>query len=467
MKFNFLDIAIIFVWLTLTLGAGIVAGLRANFESFWAGGRSAPTLPLVFSVAATQVGAGAIAGIASATWSGGIGFGLVSLSSTVVGFLLVANYAPLLKRFGDSYGAFTLPQIFRVRYGRTTQVAAALVIIVTYLAILSAQFLATSGLLAMGSGLDLRVAIIFATAGVVFYSAFAGIRGDIATDLWHFAGMSIGLFAVLLPAVIISYSFFGWSQQVPDRIWNPLTFGGPAFLVVGLAAGGIVPMLMPELWAKVYASRSAKESRRVMTLAALAVIPFYLLAIYLGLAGSVMNRELRSPDDLVFAQMTELLPAGLLGVAFATFLSVVISSANSLMLVVSSAVLGDLMNEEAGSDPSLLRSRWLTAASGVAGAALAFAVPDLVRLLLGAFYMLLVLGAPLVGVLVWKRATRAGATWAIACGALITLVFLLIAPQIAFLPGFISSIIIFIVVSLLTRHADSEDPELALKLRKV
>jgi len=68
-------------------------------------------------------------------------------------------------------------------------------------------------------------------------------------------------------------------------------------------------------------------------------------------------------------------------------------------------------------------------------------------------------------VLVWKRATRVGATWAIACGALITLIFLLIAPQIAFLPGFISSILIFIVVSLLTRHGDSEDPDLALKLR--
>src|SRR5262249_26955691 len=150
----------VFLWLTWTLGVGIFAGLRGGFESYWAGDRSASLLRLTVSVTASQVGAGALIGIASATSQRGTGFGLVSLFSTVVGFLLVAYYAPLLRRFGDEYGAFTLAQIFQVRYGRSTQVAAAIVILICYLAILSAQFLATSGLLALSSGMDMRLAIL-------------------------------------------------------------------------------------------------------------------------------------------------------------------------------------------------------------------------------------------------------------------------------------------------------------------
>src|SRR5438552_2613704 len=101
MNLNWIDIVIVIAWLTLTLGAGIVAGLRSTFEGYWASGRNAHWLPLVFSVVATQVGAGAIIGIASATWRAGTGFGVVSLCSTLIGFLLVGHYAPLLKRFGD------------------------------------------------------------------------------------------------------------------------------------------------------------------------------------------------------------------------------------------------------------------------------------------------------------------------------------------------------------------------------
>ncbi len=465
MSLGILDIIIVMIWLTLTLGAGIVAGLRTTVSGYWASERSAKLLPLVLSVIATQVGAGAVIGIASATWEAGLGFGLVSLFSSFAGFLLVARYAPILKRFGDKYKAITLPDFFRVRYGRIPQLAGAAVILFTYFSVLAAQFLATSTLISMGTGIDLTVAIVFATVGVILYTAFAGILGDIVTDIWHFAGMVVVLFLILLPAIGQEYTLTGWMDRVPAEIWSPVTFGGYAFVIAGLLFGAVVPMLMPELWMKVYASRTAQDGRKVMVWAAFGIIPFYLLAMYLGLLGNVEFSNLGSGDELVFSEIGALFPAGLLGLGIASILSVTISSANSLIVVIGATIFKDLMGRDVDSEGSLRTSRITVGICGLIGAILALAIPDIVQLLLNAFYMLLVLGPALVGVFVWKRATSKAATWSIILGALGTLSFLFIAPTEAFLPGLVLSILAFLIVTFLTRHSKTENQDLVTSLR--
>jgi solute:Na+ symporter, SSS family len=464
---TWVDIGLIVVWLTVTLGAGMLAGARTSVSGFWVSDRSARVLPLILSVVSTQVGAGAIIGIASATWAAGIGFGLVSLVSTVVGFLLVARLAPVLKAFGDHYQAITLPDLLRVRYGRATQLVSAVIILFTYLSLLAAQFLATSTLIAMSSGTPLEIAVVFAVVGVIVYSAFAGIRGDIVTDTWHCLGMGAVLFLLLCPALVLRYPLGGWIREVPARIWNPVTFGGYAFLGLGLLFGAVIPLLQPELWMKVYASRSPREARRVMVFSAfsaLGVIPFYLAAIFLGVLGHMRYQKLPSGDQLVFAQIVDVLRPGWMGLGVACILSVIISTANSLIVVLSATVCSDLLGRGKGSGSSLVGSRVMTALCGIAGAATALIIPDLVQLLLNAFYMLLVVAPALVGVFAWRRATSRGAFWSITLGGLSTLAFMFVSPKEAFLPGLIVSSVAFVLLSLFSKHSAGEEQEIAATL---
>ena len=201
-----------------------------------------------------------------------------------------------------------------------------------------------------------------------------------------------------------------------------------------------------------------------MNYSAFLVVPFYLIAIYLGLLGHAKYPELANGDMLVYVEMAELLPHGLLGLGVAAVLSVVLSSANTLILVVGAAVLRDILGKKAGVDQSLLPSRLVNAASGVIAATLALVVPSIVQLLLNAFYMLLVLGPALIGVFHWKRANRSAATWSIAVGALCTTATLLVAPGIAFLPGVLFSAITFVIISYLRPHATTEEPSLYVQL---
>jgi solute:Na+ symporter, SSS family len=451
-----LDLTVVFAWVAITLGAGIFAGLRASTDAYWVNRRSTGTLRLLFTIVSTQVGAGAILGVASATFSSGIGFGLVALVSTVTGFAALSYIAPALKRFGDHHRAITLAEIFRVRYGRPVQVAASLVILFTYICILAVQFLGASYLVTMGTGWAVKSTIVLAALSGIVYSAFAGIKGDIVTDTLHFWAKAVVFLLFLFPMLMLRHPPAEWSGAVPAAIWSPLTFGGYPFLVVGLLLGFIIPLLSPELWIKIYAGRTAPEARWVMLLAGLLVIPFYSFAIFTGVLGYALYNGRIQSDMVVIRLVTDTLPAGLLGLGLAAIYSDVISTANTITVVIAGTIFRDLLRMDPTLVSNLRASRMITAAVGIAGALMAIASADLVQLMLNAYYMVIVVGPALAGVALWPRATAKGAVAAIVLGALTTVAFLFITPKEAFLPGLLVCALSFVAVSLATEHSPGE-----------
>jgi Na+/proline symporter len=451
-----LDLTVVFAWVSITLGIGIFAGLRASTDAYWVNRRSTGTLRLLFTIVSTQVGAGAILGVASATFSSGLGFGLVALVSTVTGFIALAYIAPALKRFGDHHRAITLSEIFRVRYGRPVQVAASLVILFTYICILAVQFLGASYLVTLGTGWTVKFTIVLAALSGIVYSAFAGIKGDIVTDTLHFWAKAVVFLLLLVPMLMYRHPPAEWAGSVPAAIWSPLTFGGYPFLVVGLLLGFIIPLLSPELWIKIYAGRTAPEARRVMLIAGLLVIPFYSFAMFIGVLGyALYNGQIQS-DIVTIRLVADTLPAGLLGFGLAAIYSDVISTANTITVVIAGTIFRDLLRMDPTLVSNLKASRMITALVGIAGALMAIASADLVQLMLNAYYMVIVVGPALVGVALWPRATAKGAIAAIVLGALTTVAFLFIAPKEAFLPGLLVCAVSFVVVSLATEHSAGE-----------
>ena len=186
---NSLDLTFVFAYLTATVVTGILVGVKQTGASFWVHRRSTSAVLVAISVISTQVGAGAVIGIASATYEGGIGLLVVSITSTTVGFLALGYLAPLIKRFGDRYNAVSLGEFLAFRYGRRTQVASAAVVTIAYSAFLAAQFVTLAALLNVWSGIAFHIALAYACVGLIAYTAFAGLRGDMITDVLHFCMM--------------------------------------------------------------------------------------------------------------------------------------------------------------------------------------------------------------------------------------------------------------------------------------
>lgn len=455
------DIAIIIIWLIFILAVGMLAGLRAGIEGFWINRRLTSTPYLVFTIVATQVGGGATVGIVASSYADGIGFGLVALVSTCSGFLALAFFAPKIKRFGDRMRAITLSEALGVRYGRPAQFASSVVILFSYFSLLAGQFLAVGILFHIWTGLSLNIALGIAAAGVIAYSAFAGLRGDIITDVIHFWIMLIVFFFLLLPFLIVKEPIAHILSSVPTEKWSPVAFAGYSYVVIGILLGALVPVVGMEMWMRIYAAGNVRTARNAYIWSAGLVIPFYAFAMFAGLLATQLFPGESNPDVILAKLLFDYLPRGLLGIGIAGLLAVFISTANTLIVVLGATVYRDILKKGTKhSSDSLSASRLITLSIGVVGLLLSILIPDLVQLMLNAFFVIAVLFPSLIGIAYWKRATLAGATSSIIGGGLVTLGFLPVIPRQAFLPGLVVTVLSFVVVSLCTSHAECEHLDL-------
>jgi len=454
-----IDSAIVLAWLVGVLVIGILAGLKTNLEGFWVNKRKTSLAPLVFTIVATQVGGGTIVGISSAAYASGTGFGLVALVSTVSGLLAIAWLAPWAKRFGDRNSAYTLPEVLHRRYGRAAQVAAGCLILFSYLSLLGGQFLSLGVFITAWTGFSPELALVLGFGGAIVYAAFAGLRGDIVTDTLHFWAMAVGLFCVFLPAVVIKEDVRAAIAAVPLRLWSPVTFGGYTYLIAGVLLGALIPIVMMEMWMRVYAASDATTARKSFVWSAVAVIPFYLLPMFVGLIVSQLPRHIDNADYVLAQTMFASLPKVLLGIAVAAFVAVIVSTANTLVVVLGAVLYRDILNRRSAADDKreLLISRAINFCMGMCGLVFALLVPSVVQLMLNTFFVIGMIAPVLLGLTIWKRATSKGAVVALVLGGITTIACLPIMPAQAFVPGLALSVISFFVVSGLTRHSANED----------
>lgn len=111
--------------------------------------------------------------------------------------------------------------------------------------------------------MDIKAAILFALIGLVVYTAFAGLKGDIATDRLHFWIMVVVLFGILVPFVALKVPVGTSLSKIPAQIWSPATFAGYAYVILGIFFGAIIPLVSMELWMRVYASTTSHQARHV------------------------------------------------------------------------------------------------------------------------------------------------------------------------------------------------------------
>lgn len=459
-KMSTIDYILLIVWILFSLGLGIWAGVKTDLQGFWVNNRSTRLSALVFTIVGTQVGGGATVGIVASSYSDGTGFGLVALISTATGFLLLAFLAPKIKAFGDKYEATTLPEVFKLRYSRAGQAASAFVIFITYISLLSGQFLAINSILQVWTDLGVKVSLFLTVASVILYGSFAGLRGDIVTDVFHFGFIVFILFFVLTPILSINEPILRSLQAIPSEMWSPITFAGYSYVVVGIMLGALIPLVGMEMWMRIYSSRTQDTARNSFTLSAIAIVPIYLLAIFLGLLGSEWYPNLSNPDILFAKLFFDYLPSGFMGIGIGGLLAIFISTANTMMVVLGATLSKDILPSlNIGFGNDLNQSRILIFGIGILGALLALSVPSIVQQMLNAFFVLAVLSPAVIG-LFWKNATSWAAAASIIVGVVVTIISIPFIPRQAYVPGIGLSFLTFFAISFMTTHSENEESHL-------
>ena len=481
----------IIIFLLGTLGIGIWASqqIKGDSVNFLVAGRGL-ALPLAAATLMAQsVDSNATLGNTDLSAE----FGFWAGASLPIGlalclFLTGLFYAKPLNRMG----LITLPDFYRVKYGRTTEFVAAIIMVLSFSFLLAGNLVAGGFLFETFLGTGYVGGITLIATLVFVYTVSGGLFAVAYTDAIQVMIALVGSFLLIgfigatfgleIPAGMGPFAF--------EQLTNP-EFGAAInwATILALGLGDIVAI---DFMARVFAADSPETAQRACLIGSAGTViigvPFSIVALS---AGRILDQVGAAGEGpVLFTLLQNVVPPVLSLIIIAAIMSASLSTADGAILGTSSVIAHNVLGirhataHGAGGDRLLLITRLMAIFITVMGVFFAIRVPQTGVLLLLAFDLGFAgLIVPLTGGLFWPRSTWQGALACIVIGSLTRLIFFVLMPTMfgadntllyisnpLFTPAFdgfptlispIIGLVVFVVVSNLTYKPLSPEQEFA------
>ena len=397
---------------------------------YYLGGRSLGWFVLVFTLLASAASAGTFIGGPGLVYSGGYGWVLVSVFQLPTAFVALALLGKKFAILSRKLDLVTVTDFLRQRYEHPAVVIVASVGVVAFLvAYMVPQFVGGARVLQAVTGVDYTTLLLTFAVVVLLYTAFGGFLADAISDTFQGLLMLLGGVAVWVVLLAALGSLGPVNEKVAEI--NPELFAlpGPGGFTPHMIASyslqlGLMFCVLPHLAVRSMSYRDSKAVHRAMAAgpAIMAVITLGFLCM--GLVSHVYRPGLAVGDMALPLTLIDVLPDGVAGVLFAAPLAAIMSTVDSMILVVSGVIVRDLyrayvkpdLSDDAGSRMGTV----VSFAVGLVVIGLALKPPAYLEYLIiyaiGGLEVLLFI--PIVAGLYWKRGNALGAALAMAGGAI-------------------------------------------------
>ena len=331
-----------------------------NFDDYVVAGRKQSS-PFVFmSLMATVLGASATVGIAARAES--IGFAAFWwLAVGAIGFWFQAAF---LSKPVHDLDVRTLPEIAEKTVGKTGRKLVALIIAVSWIGIIAAQFAAVAGFIGLVLGHDAGTQSVLITAVIVIvYTLLGGQLSVVRTDALQFGILTLGFFAA---AVYLFGGFSGAENAALQAAGNLTassstvnsaglaTFGsfnllnekfGASDLAIMLFTIGGAYFLGPDVISRNLVAKDSSSARKAVVAGSFAILAFSVIIVLLGMwAATYAPATASSATNPLFRLASGVLPLPLAALLSVGLLSALLSSADTC-LINSAAIFGsDILN---------------------------------------------------------------------------------------------------------------------------
>ncbi len=456
-----LDLFIIFAYFVITLIVGIRAGKNTTtMADFSVAKRNYSTTVMVATTCATLVAAENVMYASQRVFEIGILYAVVALGIPL-GSLLVSRFvAPHFAyvaykkclSVGDLIGSF---------YGKKAQVITGLSATLFCLGSVGGQVCAIGYFCDYFLGLPHFTGIVLGAGIITVYSAFGGIKSVTITDVIQFA-----MLLVIIPVTSsIGVQIFGWKfllSHIPEGHLNlTVPVGEHTVDYIILFIIFLMPCLDPALIQRFLMSRDSKQMQKFMTITGLLGIAFLFCVAMIGLTVLAMAPE--TPSSNVFPYfINQLLPTGLRGFAVAGMLAVIMSTADSFLNTGSICFVHDFLQPLIGKNwddaKQLKLTRYVTVCIGL-GSILASLTSDHIMdiILIFCNFWMPVVTIPLYLTLCKFKGTSQGFIAASLAGLATAIGWMISRSSFGFgglVPAMIVNVVVFVVVSKLTRSKD-------------
>ena len=487
------------IYLGFMIMIGVMYAKKNNSSSdFFLGGRKVGPWMTALSAEASDMSGWLLMGLPGLAYLGGMKEAFWTALGLVIGtylnWLIVAK--PLRKctiAFGDS---ITIPEFLTNRFKDKSKVLStvSVIFIILFFTIYTASgFVACAKLFNSVFGLPYHVGLVLGTIVILLYTVLGGYLAVCATDFIQGTLMFIACIVAAAVMVVVlggpgeamaSVAAFSeraisgeFGEAMQGKFLANQNFG--IVPIISALAWGLGYFGMPHILVRFMGIRSNKEVALSRRIATVWVVIAFIGTLIVGSLGTVYLPEILSPSaaETVFsATIQKMFPAFIGGIFLCAILAAAMSTADSQLLVASSAFSQDifkgLIKKDATTKEVLSISR--IAVFIIAAVAFVLSLDENSSIFGLVSYAWAGFGAtfgPLVLLaLFWKGATAKGAIAGLIGGGVTVVAWHNIPATVApifgvyeILPAFIVCLVLAVVVSLLDKN---KDPEMIAEFEK-
>lgn len=447
-----------------------------SLEGYYLAGKKLPYWVVAFSTNATGESGWLLLGLTGMGYLVGAEAYWVVVGE-VLGVALSWTYVSRrLKRLSDESESITVPDVLVARFDDKWHLirgVAVFIILSMVIVYMSAQMIATGKAVESFTDFSFESGIYTGAAIIIAYTFVGGYKAVSYTDVLQGVLMLLGLVLVPLVAIIAAG---GWgaitSNIAAQAVQNPDLVDFFSFTGEGIAAWvGIVSFLaiglpflgVPQLLVRYMSCRDDNELKKAKWVSIVVMAMFGIGAVTAGIAGRALFPGLDDAETIFPVLATAFFPPLITGVLLVIVLSAIMSTADSLLLLASSAVVRDTMQKILGSKKSdqqlAILGKIATLLIGILGVLLVFQLDEqtIFDLVLVAWSGLGCAFGPVILCLLYYQGTsRAGVVAGMLAGFITNAVWVLFIKEHAYglyeaLPGFVAGILVTLLVSRMTQ----------------
>ncbi|MFN0274758.1 MAG: sodium:solute symporter family protein [Chitinophagales bacterium] len=345
---------------------------------------------------------------------------------------------------------YTLGDLFKIKYGRTTEITASFFMLLTFFGYIAAQFVALGYIFsyATGGAISIQMASMICAVIVMIYTMVGGMWAVSITDFIQSIVIVIGFILAVIFLLNVTGGFNVVIANAPENTFRFLPDGEPfsiinwlgAWMVVGL---GYIPS--QDVFQRANAARNEKSAVRSMYIGAGLYILIAMMPLFITLCAKVMypSNTFEDTQAIILTMITQHTPLWLQIIFFGALLSAVLSTCSGAILAPASILAENFikpLSKKTYTDKQFLHLlRWSVVIIGCISMSMSLVRTNIFALVAeSAILGMVSLLAPVVAGLYSKTATKEGAMLSMFSGIIIYVVFEYVFPVLpieAFLPA--------------------------------
>ncbi|MGK7396728.1 MAG: sodium/proline symporter PutP [Candidatus Cyclobacteriaceae bacterium M3_2C_046] len=360
----------------------------SNLSDYLLGGRGLNSWVTSLSAQASDMSGWLLLGLPGYAYLAGLEAGWIALglfTGTYINWKVVARR---LRKYTEIAGnSLTLPDYFSERFksdNHLLRIISAVFILVFFLIYTSSGFVAGAKLFSTVFGLSYFWALVIGVLVIISYTFLGGFMAVSWTDFVQ--GIIMFIAIILIPGLAVwqTGGFNATFDQITEINPHWLSFsqtteGVPisAIVIISSLAWGLGYFGQPHILARFMAIRHSSQIKKARRVAIVWVAVSLICAVFIGMLGNLVVEQSLQGDDAetVFMLMIEALVHPLFsGIILSAILAAIMSTADSQLLVTSSAISEDIYRVLIKKDASDRDLLWVSRASVLVVAIVAFII---------------------------------------------------------------------------------------------